>query len=129
MDNNNDITCKPFTQSKIFKNILLAGMEMVAFLNKAEFDDSKQKESAKKIVKGWSKACSDFANDEEIKWQEICYNEIIEDIAEYLAKAKSMVEMALKAELDKISAATLQNYFEEISNLINTAETVFEDLQ
>jgi hypothetical protein len=115
---NNNITREDFTQSQIFKNILCAGMSMASFIDKAELGDA-QKESAEKLVQSWRTACRDFANDDEKTWEEAQHNEIIEDVTEYLAKAKAMTEMALDADLEKISAETLHGYFWTLLSLIN----------
>ena len=123
----NNITREDFTQSQIFKNILCAGMKMASFLNKDELNE-KQKEPAKKLIKIWDNACKDVADNIKKTWEEVQYNEIIEDITEYLAKAKAMTEMALEADLQKISAETLHGYFWELSSLIGTIELVFEGL-
>lgn len=120
----NNITRENFAQSQIFKNIFCAGMNMAAFISKAEFSCG-QKESAEKLINNWSSACKDFADDE--IWVKSQYNELIDDVTEYLAKAKAMTEMALEAEFGKISPEILHGYFWTLSSLISSAELVFEN--
>jgi hypothetical protein len=117
-----------FTQSQIFKNILRAGMDMASYLDNAELDNG-QKESVKKLVKDWNDAYGNFVHDNKKTWEETQYNEIIEDVTEYLAKAKALTEMALQANLEKLSVEDLRSYFWELSSLLNVAKSVFEDLE
>ena len=63
------------------------------------------------------------------KWEINRYNEIIDDISEYIAKSKALTDMALKSDLNNISAETLYHYFWELSSLIQAIETVFNDLE
>ena len=123
---NNNIPRDDFTQSQTFKNILLAGMKMASFLDKICVESGK-KETSENLVQDWSSACKDFAIGDKT-WEETQRNEIIDDVVEYLAKAKAMTEMALDADLGKISAETLHGYFWELSSLITVIESVFEDL-
>ena len=131
MDNNHHITHDNFVQSQIFKNILLSGTKMASFLHGAEFNNSQQKELAEQLVKSWSDACEGFADNcnEVTLWEAIRYDEIMEDITEYLAKAKALVDMALISDFNNIAANTLHDYFWELSSLIDTTEMVFKDMQ
>ena len=125
MANNYNITCEAFTQSQIFKNILSVGTKMASFLHQAEFESNQQSEIAVKLMKDWSNTCEEFAKQ---KWEAIQYEEIIEDITEYLAKTKAMVNLALKANFCEVSAETLHNYFGELKSLIMSISLVLEDL-
>ena len=115
-----NITHEAFTQSQIFKNILTAGTKVASFLQQMEFVNDQQAKTATNLINNWSKVCEGFAD---------YYNESIEDITEYLVKAKAMLDIALNAKLDEISAETLHNYFWELLSLIDTIDSVFEDLR
>ena len=129
MTNNYNITREAFTQSQILKNILSAGTKMASFLPQARFASNQETKAAADIVKNWRNAYEGFADYEEKEWKVIRYNEIIEDITEYLAKTKALTDMALESNLNDISVETLHNYFWELSSLINTTASIFEDLQ
>ena len=129
MANNYNITRESFVQSQIFKNILSTGTKMVVFLQQAEFADDQQAEIARKLIKVWSNTCEGFADCEKTKWGAIRYAEIIEDITEFLAKAKALADMALKSNLSKVSVETLHDYFWALFSQIDTIESVFEDLR
>jgi hypothetical protein len=101
---------------------------MASFLGKADIPDE-QKNLAGSLISDWNDACKAFAYDNEKAWEEARHKEIIDDIAENLAKAKAMTEMALEADLMKISADTLHGYFWELSSLISVAESVFDELE
>lgn len=128
MTNNYNITRETFTQSQIFKNILSIGTKTTSFLQQAELSPSKQEEAAT-LIRDWSIACEQLAAYQEKDWQIIRHTEIVDDITEYLGKAKAMLDMVLNAKLDEISAETLHNYFWELLSLIDTIDSVFEDLR
>ena len=128
MTNDYNITREAFTQSQIFKNILSIGTKMVSFLQQTEFSSNKQAEAAS-LIKDWNSAREQLANYEGKDWQAIRYTEIVDDITEYLSKAKAMLDMVLNARLDEISAETLHNYLYELLSLIDTIDSVFEDLR
>jgi len=129
MANNYNITRESFTQSQIFKNILSVGTKMASFLHQAKFVSDQETEAAADIVKNWRNIYEGFADYEEKEWEAIRHAEIIEDIVEYLAKAKALADMALQSNLNDISAETLHGYFWELSSLINITEMVFNDLR
>jgi hypothetical protein len=122
-----DITRESFTQSKIFKNILLAGAHMAAFLNKATYEEY-QGVSAKKLINEWNSACTEFVLDD-TQQENSDNNELMEDIAEDLRKAKAMTVMLLHADFSILLPATLHDYFDELNSLITVAESQFECLQ
>lgn len=129
MANDYNITRESFTQSQIFKNILSVGTKMAFFLHQARFVSDQETGATADIVKNWRDICEKFTDYEEKEWEAIQYIENIEDITEYLVKAKALLDMALQSNLNDISTETLHSYFWELSSLINITEMVFKDLR
>jgi hypothetical protein len=128
MTNNYNITRETFTQSQIFKNILSIGAKTTSFLQQTEFSPNKQAEAAN-LIKDLEITCEQLAVYQEKDWQIIRHTEIVDDITEYISKAKAMLDMELNTKRDEISAETLHNYFWEILSLIDAIDSVFEDLR
>lgn len=124
----NNITHEPFVQSKTFKNILYVGTKMAEFLHVSAFVGDKRREVAENLVKNWRNVCGEFADDKQKDWEIIEHDESVQDVAEYLAKTKALINVILAADLSQLSADTTRDYFSEVLSLVEVTVAVFDNL-